>query len=177
MSNKERTQPLERRSICNVLEMCPVWMRFLVNCSFTTNKCGKSATKPRPLQAATPWFGRILMGQYFLAVLYLSIYLSIYLYIQCSPEACIYIKYVFSLWKLYWSIESSALWSLFPHSQWMFIAINMTNSVPLSEHPTVSQWERLKGPSKSYDLLNNYSSMPNYGLWLSYQMCNVKPID
>ena len=48
-----------------------VWMWLLLDRSFTTNNCGKSAIKPRPLQAATPWFGRVLMGQYFLAVLYM----------------------------------------------------------------------------------------------------------
>ena len=36
----------------------------------TANKCSKSATKPCLLQTATPQFGRILLGPYFLAELY-----------------------------------------------------------------------------------------------------------
>ena len=36
----------------------------------TAIKSSKSATKPHPLQAATPQFGSVLMGQYFLVVLY-----------------------------------------------------------------------------------------------------------
>ena len=35
-----------------------------------SNKCGKSATKPCLLQAATPWFGNVLPGQCFLVVLH-----------------------------------------------------------------------------------------------------------
>ena len=50
--------------------MHPVWMWLSVDCSFTANKCSKSATK------TTPWFGHILMGQYLLVVLYTYIHVA-----------------------------------------------------------------------------------------------------
>ena len=79
-------------------------MQRSVDCSFTANKCGKSATKPRLLQAATPWFGRILMGQYmyFLVVPYIVFPLFLFLH--------------FSLFILHSSIVSTQI----PWFQCMF---------------------------------------------------------
>ena len=100
-------------------------MQHSVDCSFTTNKCGKSATKPRPLQAATPWFGHILMGQYmyFLVVPYIIFPLFLFLHFLHFTSLLFLLKFLdFNVlyvsvqqYLMYHCQNSPAPFTMFPH--------------------------------------------------------------